>query len=82
MSVSYLAAGGLCLWNDLLVPIAQDAVRVVSPCLDAVAKRNFDPVSKIEAAWSSSEQAVYFLMGCCGAYDVLMVQLSVPALRR
>jgi len=33
VNVSYLAAGGICLWNDLLVPIAQDAVRVVSPVL-------------------------------------------------
>lgn len=51
------------------------------PCLDAVAKSKFLPVSKNEAR-SSSERAVCFLMVCCGAYDVLMVLLSVPALRR
>jgi len=35
-----LAAGGLCLWIGLLVPIAQDAVRVVSPVLMLWQKAN------------------------------------------
>ena len=64
MSVSYRAAGDLCLWNDLLVSIGLDrAFR--KACSVAAAKRKLLPVSKVEAG-SSIEQAVCFQMGSCG----------------
>ena len=80
MSVSCCAAGGLCLWNDLLVPIGQDAVRVVSLVLMLWQRENFFVCRKSKSGLSVNRQFV--LMGCCNACDVLMVPLSVPALRR